>query len=141
MPNLTIAIGGRDFEVACQEGEEHFLRSAAQLLDNEASVLVNQIGRIPEARMLLMAGLMLADKTTGIEEQLRSAEAKIEKLAAQISALKSSPAPEPQRVEVPGIPPEVTETLTSIAERAEALAQQARTKARAIGSAGSATRP
>ena len=70
MPEVKVTIGGRDFEVACQDGEEHFLRTAAKMLDGEATVLVNQIGRLPEARMLLMAGLMLADKTAGLEDQL-----------------------------------------------------------------------
>ena len=35
MPNVPIKIGGREFEVACQEGEEAFLQSAAKLLDDE----------------------------------------------------------------------------------------------------------
>ena len=61
MPELTITIGGRAFPVACQEGEEHFLRAAAALLDAEAQPLVAQMGRLPESRLLLMAGLMLAD--------------------------------------------------------------------------------
>ena len=65
MPEVTINIGGRPFAVACQEGEEHYLRTAAKLLDDEAQVLANQAGRMPEARMLLMAGLMLADKHAG----------------------------------------------------------------------------
>ncbi|NHX27992.1 cell division protein ZapA, partial [Escherichia coli] len=71
MPDVQIHIGGRTFEVSCQPGEEAYLRSAAGLLDAEASVLVEQIGRLPEARMLLMAGLMLADRTAGLEEKLR----------------------------------------------------------------------
>ncbi len=76
MPEVTITIGSRDFEVACQEGEEHFLRSAAALLDAEASVLVAQVGRIPSERMLLMAALMLADKTASLEDKLRIARVK-----------------------------------------------------------------
>ncbi|WP_445811313.1 cell division protein ZapA, partial [Yoonia sp.] len=36
MPQVEIFIGGRTFEVACQEGEEHFLHSAAAMLDAEA---------------------------------------------------------------------------------------------------------
>ena len=59
MPEVQIQIGGRPFNVACQEGEEHFLQAAAGLLDNEARTLMDQIGRLPEARMLLMAGLIL----------------------------------------------------------------------------------
>ena len=75
MPEVVINIGGRSFEVACQEGEEHFLHSAAKLLDNEATTLSSQIGRMPEPQMLLMAGLMLADKTAGLEEKLVQAQA------------------------------------------------------------------
>lgn len=122
MPEVTISIGGRDFEVACQEGEEHFLRSAAALLDGEASVLTAQIGRLPEPRMLLMSGLMLADKTAGMEEQLRKLEKKIEAQTAEIEQLRAAPAPEPQRVEVPVIPNQVVESMADIAARAESLA-------------------
>ena len=85
MPDVTITIGGRNFDVACQEGEEHFLQSAAQLLDNEASVLTEQIGRLPESRMLLMAGLMLADKTAGLEEEIRVLQLRAKALEADES--------------------------------------------------------
>ena len=71
MADITIAIGGREFEVACKDGEEHFLRSAAAMLDVEASALNDALGRMPETRMLLMAGLMLADKTASLEDQLK----------------------------------------------------------------------
>jgi cell division protein ZapA len=129
MPEVQITIGGRAFEVACQEGEEVFLQSAAALLDNEASVLVGQIGRLPEGRMLLMAGLMLADKTAGLEEKLRNAEEVLGQKEAELEELKSRPAPAPERIEVPVIPGSVTDTLAEIAARAEALAQAVEEKA------------
>lgn len=122
MPDVQITIGGRSFEVACQEGEESFLKSAAGLLDNEASVLVGQIGRLPEARILLMSGLMLADKTGGLEERLQATEKELAKLQAELESLKSQPAPEPLKVEVPVIPQSVTDSLAEIAARAEAVA-------------------
>lgn len=71
MAEIKIHIGGREFEVACRAGEEHFLRSAAGMLDNEAQALKDALGRMPENRMLLMAGLMLADKTASLEDQLK----------------------------------------------------------------------
>ena len=111
MPETKISIGGREFEVACQPGEEHFLQSAAKLLDNEATVLSSQIGRLPEARMLLMSGLMLADKTAGLEEQLRALETKLGAQEALIEELRSAPAPEPERIEVPVVPREVHDTF------------------------------
>jgi cell division protein ZapA len=115
MPDLEITIGGRAFSVACQPGEEHFLRSAAQMLDTEAQPLLAQLGRLPEARMLLMAGLMLADKTAAVEDENRT-------LKAKLAEIEARPAVEKEKVEVPVIPPAVTETLAEIAARAEALA-------------------
>lgn len=118
MPEVLVSIGGRQFEVACQEGEEHFLRTAAKMLDVEASVLVNQIGRMPEARMLLMAGLMLADRTAGLEDQLRAAEER----AAVAERVAANARANPERIEVPVIPEIVTDTFAEIAARTEALA-------------------
>ena len=131
MPEVTIHIGGRGFEVSCQEGEESYLHSAAKMLDDEAQVLSDQIGRMPEARMLLMAGLMLADKTAGMEEQVRATTGQISALQAEIAQLKNTPAPEPEKVEVAVIPDSVTDSLAEIAARAESLAATVVEKARA----------
>ena len=124
MPNLTIAIGGREFEVACQEGEERFLRSAAQMLDKEAQVLAGQMGRMAEGRLLLMSGLMLADRTAGLEEQVRAAEDRATRAEVELAEIKAQPPAEPEKVEVPVIPPEVETTLSALAERSEALARR-----------------
>ena len=136
MPEIVIQIGGRDFTVACQEGEEPYLRSAARMLDTEASVVIGQIGRMPSERMLLMAGLMLADKTAGLEEDLQrseetlrareralaDAEQRLADRARRIEALENAPPPDPEQVSVPVIPGSVTDSLAEIAARAEALA-------------------
>jgi cell division protein ZapA len=120
MPDVRIMIGGREFDVSCQPGEEHFLRAAAKLLDNEAQALVSQIGRLPEARMLLMAGLMLADKTAGLEDQLRAAEDR----AALAERVASDARTQVERIEVPVLPQPVVDSMAEIAARAEALADQ-----------------
>lgn len=122
MPEVKVAIGGREFGVACQEGEEHYLHSAAAMLDTEASALSAQIGRLPESRMLLMAGLMLADKTAGMEEQLRDMKEQMAAVQKEVEALRNTPPPEPQRIEVSVIPDSVTESFAEMAARAEALA-------------------
>ena len=128
MPEVTITIGGRDFAVACQEGEEHYLHSAAAMLDAEASALAAQIGRLPEPRMLLMSGLMLADKTAGMEDQVREFEAKLAAQEAELERLRNAPPPEPERIEVAVIPESVTDSLAEIAARAEALAGEVEEK-------------
>lgn len=131
MPEVTIKIGGRSFDVACQEGEEAFLLSAAAMLDEEAQVLSDQIGRMPEARMLLMAGLLLADKTAAVEDRIRTVEAELDAARTEIDMLRNAPEPEPERVEVPVVPNSVTETLAELAARAEALAAEVEDRAKA----------
>lgn len=121
MPQVEITIGGRAFEVACQDGEEPFLRSAAVMLDAEAAALSAHIGRMPEARMLLMAGLMLADKTAALEDKLREAEGQVSEMGSRVAALEARA---PARVEVPVVPAHVADTLAEIAARAEAIAGQ-----------------
>ena len=115
MPDIEVLIGGRPFLVSCQPGEEHFLRSAAGMLDQEAQPLVASMGRLPEVKMLLMAGLMLADRTAAQEDEVR-------RLREQLAELEARPAPAPQKIEVPVVPPQVPETLAAIAARAESLA-------------------
>lgn len=96
MPEVRVSIGERDFDVACQEGEEHYLLSAAAMLNAEASVLVEQIGKMPESRMLLMAGLMLADKTAGLNDKLKRLEAELGEQRArneELDTTKGAPIP------------------------------------------------
>jgi cell division protein ZapA len=74
-----------------------------------------------ETRMLLMAGLMLADRTAGLEEKVKDSDGKMAQLQAQIDMLEARPA---TRVEVPVVPTEVTDALAEVAARAESLADQ-----------------
>ncbi len=122
MPEVTIQIGGRGFEVSCQEGEEPFLHAAAKLRDDEAQVLSDQIGRMPESRMLLMAGLLLADKAAATEDKIKSLETRLAEVGSELENLRNAPAPEPERIEVAVVPPSVTDTLAELAARAESLA-------------------
>ena len=113
MAELNVQIGGRSFTVACQDGEEHFLQTAAAMLDREAQPLIAQMGRITEAKMLLMAGLLLADRTASVEDQCRQLQVKVAELEARAAS----------RVEVAVIPPLVQEIMAEIAARADAVAE------------------
>lgn len=123
MPEIKISIGGRQFDVACQEGEESYLHSAAKMLDDEAQVLADAVGRMPEARMLLMAGLMLADKTASVEDKILEVRAELAEREAELEGLRNVVV-EPERIAVPVVPQSVTDTLQEIAARAESLAAE-----------------
>ena len=122
MPEVTIHIGGRGFDVSCQDGEETGLHVAAKLLDDEVQGLSDQIGRMPESRMLLLAGLMLADKAAAQEDRVKLAEAKLAEAEAELKRVRNMPQPEPERIEVAVVPSSLADTLAEIAARAETLA-------------------
>lgn len=120
MPEVTINIGGRGFDVACQDGEQPFLESAARQLDAEAQVLIQQIGRMPELRMLLMAGLMLADKTAGLEDEVADLK---EKLASQNALIEELQIHAARPAAQPPVSPEVLAQLADLVAQAETLAE------------------
>ena len=111
MARVNVEIGNRPFDVACEPGQEGFLTAAAALLDAEATELSAQIGRLPEQRMLLMAGLMLADKMASLKLQLAQAE---EKLAQQPQSAAGHDAA--------GLDAESLSILNRLVERGEDLA-------------------
>ena len=125
MPEVEIEVGGRRFEVACQPGEEDYLISAATALDKEASSIGDQLGRLSESRMLLMAGLMLADQAGNLKEKFAKSDADLTAAISEISRLNA----ELSSSSIPGnenaaLSAEFEKTLTDIAEKAERLADK-----------------
>jgi len=122
MPEVTIKIGQRPYKVNCPEGEEPQLQKARDALDAEASTLLAQVGRVPEAQMLLMSGLMLADRTLALQEQLRATEAALEQVQEAPREVSQEIKPVEKKVEVPVVPPALLESLAELSARAEAAA-------------------
>ena len=125
MPEVEIEVGGRRFEVACQPGEEDYLISAATALDKEASSIGDQLGRLSESRMLLMAGLMLADQAGNLKEKLAKSDADLSAAISEISRLNA----ELSSSSIPGnenaaLSAEFEKTLIDIAEKVERLADK-----------------
>ena len=123
MPDMTIEIGGRVFSVSCQDGEEGYLNAAAELLDREAKTLQSGGARLTQDRMLLMAGLMLADKSISAEEELRTLDRRLAQQTHMLDEMRARPAPEPATVEV--VPQKALDRLDALAAKAEALAARA----------------
>ena len=99
MIEVEITIGGHKFRIACAPGEEEQLDSAAKLLDREALALQSINGRVPETKMLLMAGLMLGDKIKSLEwekasvkKDLINNKEEIEKLRKQLDGFQDQKA-------------------------------------------------
>ena len=82
MPQVSVIVNGRSYMVACDEGEEAHLADLARYLDKHVQDLAVSIGQVGETRLLLMAGLLLADE---LSEML----ARIEDLETEVDRLKS----------------------------------------------------
>lgn len=106
--DVTFTIGHKEYTVQAQDGEERLLRRAAGLLNEEAEKIVEQAGRMPEPRLLLLAGLMLADRLSSMEDRALAAE-------RDINRAKSAG----------GTASDVLNSVSDLADRAEALAEKA----------------
>jgi len=62
MAEVELDIAGRVYRIACRDGEEENLRTAASLVDRKSREALAGLGTLSEARQLLFASLLLADQ-------------------------------------------------------------------------------
>ena len=62
MAEIDLTIAGRAYRIACRDGEEDNLRSAAALVDGKSREALSGLGTLSETRQLLFASLLLADQ-------------------------------------------------------------------------------
>ena len=119
MPEVAINIGDKKFTVTCQPGEESALEAAASLLNDEAAFLVNEIGQLSEQKLLLMSGLMLADKMATQSEKLAKSEIALEEALTKAKTLEES-----VNSQQTPVVDDLLEEFMTITEKAEKLASK-----------------
>ena len=122
MPEVTIKIGDRPFKVACPAGEESQLEAASAKLNAEAKVLIAHSDRVTESQMLLMSGLMLADRALALEEKVKAAEVEMNGFRQSIKNKAPEIKTVIKEVKVISVPEELLESLAELSARAEAAA-------------------
>jgi cell division protein ZapA len=83
MANVVVTVADRPYTMQCPDGEEAHLRELATLLDSEVSRIKQSVGSIGDIRLLVMSGLMVADR---LSESIK----KIEALEEQVTGLRDS---------------------------------------------------
>jgi cell division protein ZapA len=83
MANVVVTVADRPYTMQCPDGEEEHLRELARLLDTEVTRIKSSVGSIGDIRLLVMSGLMVADR-------LSEAIHKIEALEDQVNGLRES---------------------------------------------------
>ena len=59
---VELKINGQLYKLACNEGEEEHLTKLGSIINEEVENLISNIGKIDQNRLLLMAGIVIADK-------------------------------------------------------------------------------
>lgn len=62
MKVVDITVNGRVFQVACDDGQEKHLIDLASQIDKKVEDLASKMGQVGDARLILMAGLLVADE-------------------------------------------------------------------------------
>jgi cell division protein ZapA len=71
---VNVTINGRQFRMACEDGQEDHLRGLAKGLDERIVALRGQFGEIGDARLTVMAALMVADELAETGKRLNRLE-------------------------------------------------------------------
>ena len=66
MSQVTVTINGRQFRMACEDGQEGHLMRLAQDLDQRIDKLRGNFGEIGDTRLTIMAALTVADELADI---------------------------------------------------------------------------
>src|SRR5258705_11501819 len=83
MPLVNVLVNGRAYTVACDDGEENHVRELGKFVDKRVRELSGSVGQVGDARLLLMASLVVAD-------DLADALAKLHETENELAALKSA---------------------------------------------------
>ena len=133
MGSVQVTVNGRAYSVACDEGQEAHVARLGSYLEQKVLQLVKAVGQVGDARLLVMASLMITDELVDTDQaltQLKSAVAKggqgREPLATSAAAAPQPAAPPPPPLAPQQAPHEavLAEALESLSDRIEAIAAE-----------------
>ena len=68
---INLTVNGRPFAVTCDDGQEARIRRLGQYVDAKVTEFVGGLGQVGEARLLLLAALVIADELADANEALQ----------------------------------------------------------------------
>jgi cell division protein ZapA len=71
---VNVTINGRQFRMACEDGQEEHVQTLAKTLDERIEKLRGDFGEIGDSRLLVMAALTMADEAADATNRLRIQE-------------------------------------------------------------------
>ncbi|MEY3259900.1 MAG: hypothetical protein RIT46_729 [Pseudomonadota bacterium] len=92
MAQITIDINGKPYVVGCEDGQEAHLTEIAGVFDQQVRQIAGEVGTLTEARLFLMAALMMADDLTDTRNRLVKAQGEAARYATDISRIEQNSA-------------------------------------------------
>jgi cell division protein ZapA len=80
MSQVSVTINGRQYRMACEDGQEDHLMALARELDERVARLRTQFGQIGDSRLIVMAALMMADDVLEIGQRMKRLEQELASL-------------------------------------------------------------
>jgi cell division protein ZapA len=114
MSHINVTINGRQYRMACEEGEEVRLMKLAENLESRIQSLRGKFGEIGDARLVVMAALTVCDDLLDTAPRIRQLEEELEALRG----VRTAAAERARATQVA-----VANALNSAAERIERTTQ------------------
>ncbi len=70
MGQVSVPVNGRSYAITCDDGQETRIRRLAQYVDAKVAEFVGSVGQAGEARLLLLAALVIADELSDANDAL-----------------------------------------------------------------------
>ncbi len=80
MSHINVTINGRQYRMACEEGQEVRLLKLAESFETRIQDLRGKFGEIGDARLTVMAALTVCDELLDASSRIRSLEQELEEL-------------------------------------------------------------
>jgi cell division protein ZapA len=112
---VNASIAGRQFRLACEDGQEEHLQALAKDLDERIEGLRQKFGEIGDTRLTVMAALMVSDE---LAEVMR----KVRRLEEEATALKDARVVAADRAKAASSA--VVNAFNSAAERIEGITKK-----------------
>ena len=91
MAHVSVTINGRQYRMACDDGQEHHVARLAHDIDQRIARVRTTFGEIGDMRLTVMAALIVAD-------ELSEANQRLHEIEEQLTALQNARAAATDRV-------------------------------------------
>src|SRR5579871_1657748 len=110
MAHVSVTINGRQYRMACDDGQEHHLARLAHDLDQRITNLRSTFGEIGDMRLTVMAALIAIDELSETRQRMHRIE-------AEFTGLQHARAAAAERSEA--VEADMAAAVNSAAERVE----------------------